>query len=76
MQSEGEPLVLGFVKVHLRSRSPRLWGWEVCREGTGIAVRSSEDLFRCAEDAWRAGRVILTELETVRRSRRPGPSAA
>ena len=76
MQAEDAPLVLGFVKVRLRSRSPRLWGWEVCREGCGSTVRRSEEFFRCAEDAWRAGQSVLVGLETTRPPRRACPRAA
>jgi hypothetical protein len=49
-----------FVKVQLRSRAPRLWGWEVCR-GNGLTIESSEDLFRCAEEAWKAGQLALKQ---------------
>ena len=68
--AENAPLVLGYVKVRLRSRSPRLWGWEVCREGSDIVVRHSEGVFPCAEDAWRAGQIVLAAIETARPVRR------
>ena len=75
MPAEDAPLVLGYVKVRLRSRSPRLWGWEVCREGSDIVVQQSEDLFHWHEDAWRAGRIVLAGLETARTARGRAHSA-
>ena len=53
----------GYVKVELRSRSPRQWGWSIYRDTADSVVVRSDCRFICAEDAWRAGRETLTALE-------------
>lgn len=53
----------GYVKVELLSRSPRRWGWRVCKEGTDFALAASEPVYFCAEDAWSNGRQVLTAIE-------------
>jgi hypothetical protein len=48
------------VKVVVRSRSPKLWGWELYREGDDATpVARSVDVFPHAEDAWKAGQIAL-----------------
>ncbi len=46
---------LSYVKVEIHSRSLRLWGWSLHRDGSDNLLRRSEAAFRCAEDAWTAG---------------------
>jgi hypothetical protein len=67
MTADRAYLLPGFVKVELRSRSPRLWGWSLYREGNDTAVERSGALFRHAEDAWKAGQAALAHLEPTRR---------
>jgi hypothetical protein len=59
---------LGHVKVELRSRSPRLWGWNVRLDGSDTIVERSDILFSYAEDAWREGQRALASLESQRLS--------
>jgi hypothetical protein len=76
MQLESSRFLMGYVKVDLRSRSPRLWGWGVYREGSDFVVQHSDALFAYPEDAWRAGRAALASLETLRSSGRVGQDIA
>ena len=55
----------GYVKVELRSRSPRLWGWNVHRAGSDNVVKGSEAAYGCAEDAWKAGQAALAKVEAA-----------
>ena len=63
MEAEQVSFFFGHVKVALRSRSPKLWGWAVHRDGSDLAVEKSETLFPHAEDAWKAGQRVLASLE-------------
>ena len=54
----------GYVKVDLRSTSPRRWSWSVRRDGSDVVVFSSDAPFAHAEDAWSAGQRVLTSSET------------
>lgn len=60
---------LGYVKVELRSCSPRLWGWDLYRTSSDAIVQRSEGCFRSSEDAWTAGQIALANFEAVRSSR-------
>jgi hypothetical protein len=62
---------LGHVKVELRSRSPKLWGWNVRMDGSDAIVERSEVLFSHAEDAWREGNRALASLESQHLSPMP-----
>ena len=62
MQQRRECKFFGYVKVEVRSRSPRRWAWSVCLH-TDLTMVVSNNLFICAEDAWRAGSQVLTALE-------------
>lgn len=62
---------LGHVKVELRSRSPKLWGWKVRMDGSDAIVERSEKVFSHAEDAWREGQRALASLESQRLSHQP-----
>ena len=73
MQNDGMGFFMGFVKGGLRSRRPRLWGWDISREGGIIPFRRSEAVFGCAEDAWKAGQADLATLEAVWPARRASP---
>ncbi len=53
----------GYVKVDLRSTSPRRWSWTVRRDGSDVVVFSSDAPFAHAEDAWAAGNKVLNALE-------------
>jgi hypothetical protein len=59
---------LGHVKVELRSRSPKLWEWNVRMDGSDTIVERSDVLFSHAEDAWREGQRTLASLEGQRLS--------
>jgi hypothetical protein len=73
MDIKTRAIFLGHVKVEVRSRSPKLWGWDVCLDGSGTVVERSEALFRHAEDAWREGREMLASLEDERGPRQARP---
>ena len=62
VQTKREAFIAGYVKVSVRSRSPKLWGWAVYRNGGDTAVERSANLFRSAEDAWKAGQTALNNL--------------
>jgi len=51
--------LFGYIKVEVRSRSPKLWGWTLHRDGTGTVAGRSEILFDYAEDAWLDGQRAL-----------------
>src|SRR5918997_115285 len=48
---------VSYVKVEIHSRSPRLWGWTLRRDGSDNLLQRSEGGYGCAEDAWKAGRL-------------------
>ena len=54
---------VSYVKVEVHSRSPRLWGWSLCRDGSDNLLRRSEGGYGCAEDAWKAGRLAHARYE-------------
>ncbi len=54
---------VSYVKVELHSRSPRLWGWTLRRDGSDNLLRRSEGGYGCAEDAWKAGRLAHARYE-------------
>ena len=54
---------VSYVKVELHSRSPRLWGWSLRRDGGDNLLRRSEGGYGCAEDAWKAGRLAHAGYE-------------
>ena len=54
---------VSYVKVELHSRSPRLWGWSLRRDGSDNLLRRSEGGYGCAEDAWKAGRLVHARYE-------------
>ena len=56
---------LSYVKVEMRSRSPRLWGWNLHRAGSDLLIRRSEVAYRCAEDAWKAGQTAFADFEAA-----------
>ena len=58
----------GFVKVELRSRSPKLWGWTLYCEVSERVLDRSAGTYRYAEDAWTAGQVALADVESHTRS--------
>lgn len=58
----------GFVKVELRSRSPKLWGWTLYCEVSERMLDRSAGAYRYAEDAWKAGQVALAAVESHSRS--------
>jgi hypothetical protein len=57
-----EPFIAGYVKVEIRSRLPKTWGWSILREANGIVIQHSDQPFRYAEDAWQAGQAMLRTL--------------
>ena len=62
--SASRPRFFGYVKVDLRSRSPRRWGWSIHREAVeNAALLQSDRAFSAAEDAWREGRKVLAAME-------------
>ena len=54
---------VSYVKVEIRSRSPRLWGWSLRRDGSDNLLRRSDGGYGCAEDAWTAGRLAHARYE-------------
>ena len=56
---------LSYVKVEIRSRSPRLWGWGLHRNGSDNLIRRSEASYGCAEDAWKAGQTAFADFEAA-----------
>jgi hypothetical protein len=54
-----------YVKVELRSRSPRLWGWSLHRDGSDTLIRRSEGPYGCAEAAWKAGQAARASFEAA-----------
>jgi hypothetical protein len=56
------PYIAGYVKVEIRSRLPKTWSWSIHREANGIVIEHSNDAFKYAEDAWKAGQVALNSL--------------
>lgn len=65
------PAFFGYVKVELLSRSPRRWGWKVCKEDCDLVVLASEPIFVSAEDAWRVANKALAMLERGERIEAP-----
>jgi hypothetical protein len=57
-----ERFVAAYVKVEVRSRLPKAWGWSIHREANGIIIEHSSELFRYAEDALTAGQAALKTL--------------
>lgn len=62
MPSTVDSSVFGYVKVEVRSRSPKLWGWNIHRSASDNVVQRSERLFGYAEDAWKEGQRLLSTL--------------
>jgi len=59
------------LRVEVRSRAPKLSGWALCNDERGLVVRQSADLFRHADDAWRAGQAELGSVaQAVTQARR------
>ena len=54
---------LSYVRVEIRSRAPRLWGWSLRRIGSDDLLQRSEGGYGCAEDAWKAGRLAHARYE-------------
>jgi len=54
---------VSYVKVEIHSRSPRLWGWTLRRDGSDNLLQRSEGGYGCAEDAWKAGRLAHARYE-------------
>lgn len=62
MPSKVDVSVFGYVKVEVRSRSPKLWGWNIHRSASDNIIQQSETLFGYAEDAWKEGQRLLSTL--------------
>ena len=60
----------GFVKVELRARSRKRWGWAIVRAEIDTVVEKSAELYSCAEEAWEAGQRTLATLFPVKQPRR------
>ena len=63
MQFLRRDVFLGYVKVEIRTRSPRVWGWTIYRNGSDTLVAQDQGGFAHAEDAWREGQRMLQGLE-------------
>jgi hypothetical protein len=61
MISKQKREVCAYLKVEVRSRSRTPWGWSLYYESNNMLLERSEELFRCAEDAWKAGQVALNQ---------------
>jgi hypothetical protein len=72
MRRERGRFVPGYLlKVEVRSRAPKLWGWALCNDERGLIVKQSADLFRHADDAWRAGQAEFGNFaQAMTRARR------
>ena len=55
--------ILAYVKVEVRSRAPKLWGWNIHRSASDNIVQQSETLFRNAEEAWNEGQRLLSAYD-------------
>jgi hypothetical protein len=62
MPSKVDVSVFGYVKVEVRSRSPKLWGWNIHRSASDNIIQQSETLFGYAEDVWKEGQRLLSTL--------------
>jgi hypothetical protein len=62
MPSAVDVSVFGYVKVEVRSRAPKLWGWNIHRTASDNVIQQSETLFGYAEDAWKEGQRLLSTL--------------
>ena len=51
------------LKVERTGRQPLPWTWEIVTEGGKAGAQRSVRGYRCAEDAWAAGRAVLAMLE-------------
>ena len=51
------------LKVARTARPPLPWTWEIVSEDGKAGARHSLRAYRCAEDAWAAGRAALADLE-------------
>jgi len=51
-----------FVRTRQQPCPPRLWRWEICREGDPLPVQSSACVYRSAHDAWEAAQVALAAV--------------
>jgi len=63
MRRQRDRKFFGYLKVELRSRSPRLWAWSIYRDTTDMMLVTSDRPFVHAEDAWSAGNHVLASLE-------------
>ena len=63
MSSKRDEYFPGYVKVDVRSRLPKLWGWSIHIEIGNTRVAQSNALYRCAEDAWKAGQAAVAGFE-------------
>jgi hypothetical protein len=63
MQSQAASTIYSYVKVEVRTHSPKLWGWAIRRTATDNIVAQSDMLFRYSEDAWTDGQRRLSEID-------------
>jgi hypothetical protein len=63
MQHKRQSTLPAFLKVDMRSRSPRLWSWSIHHDAVDMVLMRSDERFRCAEDAWEAGQAALMDFE-------------
>ena len=50
------------LKVERTGRPPLPWTWEIVSEGGKAGAQRAVRGYRCAEDAWAAGRAVLADL--------------
>jgi hypothetical protein len=58
--------ILAYVKVEVRSRSRKPWGWSLYQDSNNILPEKSAELYQCAVDAWQAGQIALNQYMPVR----------
>ena len=56
-------VALSYVKVEIRSRSPRLWGWGLHGASGDNLIQRSAAAYGCAEAAWAAGQAARALYE-------------
>ena len=52
-----------FVKVQQRTLPPRLWWWEIRKDGIGVPYRASAAAYRSGQEALEAGQAALSAIQ-------------
>jgi hypothetical protein len=76
MQHRRQLALPAYLKVDIRSRSPRRWGWSIHHDAADLVLARSDEMFPCAEDAWKAGQAALRIFEMPGMARHRAADAA